>query len=73
MPKNQLIYYGLIVLIGTAGLWIGIELASRIMWLLPYLAGIAIIMIAIGIFYESQRAKKGSADTTETKGSAEDL
>jgi hypothetical protein len=61
MPKNQLIYYGLILLTGTLGLWIGIELASRILWLLPYLAGVAIIMIAIGIFYEAQRRGKGAA------------
>jgi hypothetical protein len=77
MPKNQLIYYGLILLIGTMGLWIGIELAVRIRWLLPYLAGVAIIMIAIGVFYEAQRRAKGAAtDTgatpTETGGPAED-
>jgi hypothetical protein len=61
MPKNQLIYYGLILLIGTLGLWIGIELARRILWLLPYLAIVAVIMIAIGLFYESQRRAKGAA------------
>jgi hypothetical protein len=71
MPKNQLIYYGLILLIGTLGLWIGIELARRILWLLPYLAGLAVIMIAIGLFYESQRRSKGvAADAKDTKDTA---
>jgi cytochrome c-type biogenesis protein CcmH/NrfF len=68
MPKNQLIYYGLILLIGTMGLWIGIELARRILWLLPYLGGVAVIMIAIGLFYEAQRRRKAPA--TETKDAA---
>jgi hypothetical protein len=77
MPKNQLIYYGLILLIGTIGLWVGIELARRILWLLPYLGGVALIMIAIGVFYEAQRRAKGSAaDTQEaaadTQGGQED-
>jgi hypothetical protein len=77
MPKNQLIYYGLILLIGTMGLWIGIELAVRVRWLLPYLAGVAIIMIAIGVFYEAQRRAKSSATeppdtTTDSGGPAED-
>jgi hypothetical protein len=77
MPKNQLIYYGLILLIGTMGLWIGIELAVRVRWLLPYLAGVAIIMIAIGVFYEAQNRGKGAATDTkgtpaETGGPAED-
>jgi cytochrome c-type biogenesis protein CcmH/NrfF len=70
MPKNQLIYYGLILLIGTMGLWIGIELARRILWLLPYLGGVAVIMIAIGLFYEAQRRRKAPAP--ETKAATED-
>lgn len=73
MPKNQLIYYGLILLIGTLGLWIGIELARRILWLLPYLAGVAIIMIAIGLFYEAQRRAKGAAaDAKDTAADAKE-
>jgi hypothetical protein len=71
MPKNQLIYYGLILLIGTIGLWVGIELARRIVWLLPYLGGVALIMIAIGVFYEAQRRAKGGA-ATEAKDAAAD-
>jgi hypothetical protein len=70
MPKNQLIYYGLILLIGTIGLWVGIELATRIVWLLPYLGGVALIMIAIGVFYEAQRRTKAPA--TDTKDTAPD-
>ena len=70
MPKNQLIYYGLILLIGTMGLWIGIELARRITWLLPYLGGVAIIMIAIGVFYEVQR--RGKSPAAATKDAPED-
>jgi hypothetical protein len=70
MPKNQLIYYGLILLIGTIGLWVGIELARRIVWLLPYLGGVALIMIAIGVFYEAQRRAKGPV--TDTKDTTTD-
>jgi len=70
MPKNRLIYYGLILLIGTLGLWIGIELARRILWLLPYLGGVAAIMIVAGVFYEAQRQKSGSVKNIQ--GSAED-
>ena len=64
MPKNRLIYYGLILLIGTLGLWIGIELARRIIWLLPYLGGVAVIMIVAGVFYEAQRRTKGAVENT---------
>jgi cytochrome c-type biogenesis protein CcmH/NrfF len=77
MPKNQLIYYGLILLIGTMGLWIGIELARRILWLLPYLGGVAVIMIAVGVFFEAQRRNKAAAAAAtadaETKGTPEDV
>jgi hypothetical protein len=66
MPKNRLIYYGLILLIGTLGLWIGIELARRIIWLLPYLAIVAVVMIGAGAFYESRRGTKGSAEDLDS-------
>jgi hypothetical protein len=63
MPKNRLIYYGLILLVGTVGLWIGVELARRIIWLLPYLGGLAVLMIAIGAAYEYRR--RGRAPSNE--------
>jgi hypothetical protein len=52
MPNNRLIYFGVVLLVATVLLWIGAELTRRIEWLLPYLAGAAVLLIVIGFVQE---------------------
>jgi hypothetical protein len=56
MPKNRWIYWGVVVLVATALLWIGAELTKRIEWILPYTAGVAVLMIVGGFVYEWWRS-----------------
>ncbi|MCG3146789.1 MAG: hypothetical protein PCFJNLEI_00223 [Verrucomicrobiae bacterium] len=60
MPKNRLLYAGIVVLVATALVWVGAELAKRIEWLLPYTAVIGIVLLVIGVAQEinhNRRAK----------------
>ncbi len=52
MPNNRVIYWGVVVLVATALLWIGAELTKRIVWILPYTAGVAILLIVGGFIHE---------------------
>jgi hypothetical protein len=51
MPKNRVIYAGLLVVVGSALVWLGAEFTRRIAWLLPYtmVAGIALLVIGVGM------------------------
>jgi len=52
MPNNRVIYWGIVVLVVTVLLWIGAELIKRIEWILPYAAGIGVLMVVSGFIYE---------------------
>jgi hypothetical protein len=52
MPNNRIIYFGVVLLVATALLWIGTELTKRIEWLLPYLAGASVLLIVSGFVQE---------------------
>lgn len=56
MPNNRVIYWGVVVLVATALLWIGAELTRRIVWILPYTAGAAVLMIVAGFIHEWWRS-----------------
>jgi hypothetical protein len=60
MPNNRVIYWGIVVLVTTVLLWIGAELTKRIEWVLPYAAGVGVLMVIAGFAYElwKQRAPK---------------
>lgn len=57
MPKNRIIYLGLIVFVASVLLWIGAELTRRIDWLLPYTTGAGALLIVIGFLHETWRAR----------------
>jgi hypothetical protein len=52
MPNNRVIYWGIVVLVITVLLWIGAEVIKRIEWILPYAAGIGVLMVVAGFIYE---------------------
>jgi hypothetical protein len=61
MPKNRIIYIGIIILVATALLWLGIQL-HRIQFVLPYATGVGITLVVGGFIYElwkSKRSKTG--------------
>jgi len=60
MPNNRVIYWGIVVLVTTVLLWIGAELTKRIEWVLPYAAGVGVVMVIAGFTYElwKQRVPK---------------
>jgi hypothetical protein len=62
MPNNRVIYWGIVVLVATVLLWIGAELTKRIEWLLPYAAGVGVLMTVGGFIYEVWK-KRGSQGT----------
>ncbi|MCG3153654.1 MAG: hypothetical protein DKINENOH_00244 [bacterium] len=59
MPKNRIIYIGLIVFVASALLWIGAELTKRIDWLLPYTAGAGAgaLLIVFGFLQETWKSR----------------
>ncbi len=61
MPNNRVIYWGIVVLVVTVLLWIGAELIKRIEWILPYAAGIGVLMVVAGFIYELWKKRAASS------------
>ncbi len=61
MPNNRVIYWGIVVLVATALLWIGAELTKRIQWMLPYAGGVGVLMIAGGFVYELWKSRSAKS------------
>lgn len=61
MPKNKLIYYGLLVILATAAIYVGAWLANNILFVLPYTLGAGLLMIVLGAVIENRRAKEAAA------------
>lgn len=51
MPHNRIIYAGLVLVVGSALVWLGAQFTRRVEWLLPYtmVAGIALLVIGAGV------------------------
>jgi hypothetical protein len=56
--QNGLIYWGIVVLMATLLLWLGVELAKRIEWFLPYAGGLGLSLIVGGYLLELRKARK---------------
>ncbi|MCW5549053.1 MAG: hypothetical protein KIT44_08825 [Opitutaceae bacterium] len=61
MPNNRVIYWGIVVLVVTVLLWIGAEVIKRIEWILPYAAGIGVLMVVSGFIYELWKKRAASS------------
>lgn len=59
--QNGLIYWGIVVLMASLLLWLGVELAKRIEWFLPYSGGLGLSLIAGGYLLEIRKARKARA------------
>ncbi len=69
MPKNKLIYYGLLVILGTAACWLGLWLTTRVEFILPYTLGAGILMVIGGAFLESKKPKEDPGAPTSGESS----
>jgi hypothetical protein len=59
--QNGLIYWGIVVLMASLLLWVGVELAKRVEWFLPYSGGLGLSLIAGGYLLELRKARKARA------------
>ncbi len=65
MPKNRLIYVGILVT-GAAGLmWLAAEVLRRMIFFYPYAIGAGILLIVIGLFWEGKKGGKAVASLSE--------
>ena len=71
MPKNKLMYFGVLVVVASALLWIGIEAGKRIEFFLPWAGGAGILMLVAGVFVEAANNKKVLLSVGSIQGSAE--
>jgi hypothetical protein len=52
VPKNRLIYYGVLIVVASALIWIGAWLTKHIEWILPYTGAAGIVLMIIGLALE---------------------
>jgi hypothetical protein len=65
MPKNKLLYVGLLVIAASAIIWIGAWLTEHIKFAVPYALGVGALMIIGGLVMEAKK-KKDTAETPPT-------
>jgi len=58
MPTNRFISLGILILAASVLLWMGAQLTKLIEWILPYTAGVGIVLIVGAAIWESWHAKK---------------
>jgi hypothetical protein len=52
MPKNRLMYLGIILIVAGVSLWGGAELSRRTEWMVPYIGGAGILLLMLGVALE---------------------
>jgi hypothetical protein len=58
MPKNRLMYAGILIVAASALLWLGLKLTTITEPLLPWSTGAGIALILVGIFLEARQGKE---------------
>lgn len=64
MPKNKLLYLGLLVVAAAAFIFVGAKLATFMEPAVPYAVAVGALLIVVGLVMESR--KKGAAADSET-------
>ncbi|MCC5793205.1 MAG: hypothetical protein JJT85_00535 [Chromatiales bacterium] len=59
MPNNRVIYAGMLILVVTVLIWIGVALMRRIEWMLPWIAGLGVLLIVAGFVHELWKKRRG--------------
>ncbi len=65
MPKNRLIYYGVLIVVASALIWLGAWLTKHIEWILPYTGVAGIVLMVVGIALELRGRSTPSAPAEE--------
>lgn len=63
MPRNKVMYVGVVVLAASVLLWLGAALLRNIEWILPWSAGVGIALILIGMAMELRKSARAKAST----------
>lgn len=71
MPRNRVMYVGVLVLAASALLYLGGMLIKLIEWILPWTAGVGVVLILIGLWMEAQKSRKPKPVETPTSGQTE--
>lgn len=58
MPKNRIIYVGILLVAASALLYIGGQIIRFIEWILPWTAGVGVVLVLLGMWFEAQKNKK---------------
>lgn len=66
MPRNRMIYVGVLVVAASALLYLGGMLIKLIEWFLPWSAGGGVALILIGLWAELQKNKKPKSLTDKS-------
>jgi undecaprenyl pyrophosphate phosphatase UppP len=67
MPKNRLIYIGILIVAATALLYVGYMVTKTIEWFLPWAMGIGVLLIVGGVFMEANKAKAAKLIANDLK------
>ena len=57
MPKNRIIYFGILVTAGAALLWIGAVFLATIKDVLIYFGAAGVLLIVIGVILEARKSR----------------
>ena len=60
MPKNKLLYYGLLVIAGAGLIYAADWLTTKIVYFVPVALGVGVLMIIGGLVLEAKKSKQAS-------------
>lgn len=58
MPENRVMYFGIVLIVAAASVWIGAELTKRIEWTVPYIGTAGIVLVVLGVALEFWKARR---------------
>ncbi len=62
MPKNKLLYYGLLVVAASALIYAGYWVVTTIIWFIPTAFGVGALLIIVGLVQESKKKQAARAE-----------
>ncbi len=71
MPRNKVMYVGVLVLSASVLLFLGAMLLNYIQWILPWSAGVGIALILIGIGMELRKSARAKSAIAAVESPAE--
>lgn len=65
MPKNRVIYLGVLVLVASVLLWTGAVVLSKLKDIFLWAGGAGILLIVVGLFLEARNGKEALKPGTQ--------